>query len=223
MGAWIETLLRRCHRLQPHVAPLVGAWIETTKLYRNAKLFGSHPSWVRGLKLKNLAQKDKEERVAPLVGAWIETSIRDDIFELKTVAPLVGAWIETQYALHFQLSVSSHPSWVRGLKLIFDIFFCNIDVAPLVGAWIETLRSAIALQKYKSHPSWVRGLKLSVLVHLLPLLQSHPSWVRGLKLLQTLNTMTTRQSHPSWVRGLKLVCFYSSIPSPGRTPRGCVD
>ncbi len=33
----------------------------------------------------------------------------------------------------------SHPSWVRGLKLVFWIFkFINIKSHPLVGAWIET-------------------------------------------------------------------------------------
>ena len=51
----------------------MGAWIETNQEWTEAKDAKSHPSWVRGLKLKNLAQKDKEERVAPLVGAWIET------------------------------------------------------------------------------------------------------------------------------------------------------
>ncbi len=34
----------------------------------------SHPSWVRGLKLKEKIVKKKLLQVAPLVGAWIETS-----------------------------------------------------------------------------------------------------------------------------------------------------
>ena len=42
------------------VAPLVGAWIETTLHYAFDTLSLSLPSWERGL-------------VAPLVGAWIET------------------------------------------------------------------------------------------------------------------------------------------------------
>ena len=54
----------------------------------------------------------------------------------------------------------SHPTWVRGLKLVLEITVRNLSVAPYVGAWIETdvatlLRTAIA-----SHPTWVRGLKL---------------------------------------------------------------
>ena len=32
----------------------------------------------------------------------------------------------------------SHPTWVRGLKLIEELSECNVYVAPYVGAWIET-------------------------------------------------------------------------------------
>ena len=32
------------------------------------------------------------------------------------VAPLVGAWIETLYLFSAFGVISSHPSWVRGLK-----------------------------------------------------------------------------------------------------------
>ena len=57
-------------------------------------------------------------KVAPLVGAWIETDLTQDSPEFRIVAPLVGAWIETS-APYLAASVSmSHPSWVRGLKLI---------------------------------------------------------------------------------------------------------
>ena len=56
-----------------------------------------------------------------------------------SVAPLVGAWIETSYVLNKLMYKSSHPSWVRGLKL--RLYPCPAhDVT--------------------SHPSWVRGLKL---------------------------------------------------------------
>ena len=54
----------------------------------------------------------------------------------------------------------SHPSWVRGLKLLRDLYKCPADiVAPLVGAWIETLKITFLPSKRVSHPSWVRGLK----------------------------------------------------------------
>ena len=56
------------------VAPLAGAWIETSRLVYLV-------SWVG---------------VAPLAGAWIETYIRFlQGFGSFDVAPLAGAWIET--------------------------------------------------------------------------------------------------------------------------------
>ena len=38
-------------------------------------------------------------------------------FAEYAVAPLVGAWIETEIASRNSCTKSSHPSWVRGLKL----------------------------------------------------------------------------------------------------------
>ena len=34
-----------------------------------------------------------------------------------TVAPYVGAWIETKTVKTLKMIKSSHPTWVRGLKL----------------------------------------------------------------------------------------------------------
>ena len=61
--------------------------------------------------------------VAPYVGAWIET-YQQTIEEKKTiVAPYVGAWIETfRGAQQTERQKTSHPTWVRGLKL----FHCVI-------------------------------------------------------------------------------------------------
>ena len=52
VGAWIETVMDSEINKNNAVAPYVGAWIET--LIRAAKLAveESHPTWVRGLKLK---------------------------------------------------------------------------------------------------------------------------------------------------------------------------
>ena len=52
MGAWIETVLMNQKYQTKHVAPLVGAWIETVTKLNYKKIDLSHPSWVRGLKLK---------------------------------------------------------------------------------------------------------------------------------------------------------------------------
>ena len=51
VGAWIETSVMGLTKLKNKVAPLVGAWIETANR-TNLKIWReSHPSWVRGLKL----------------------------------------------------------------------------------------------------------------------------------------------------------------------------
>ena len=55
------------------------------------------------------------------------------------VAPYMGAWIETRsYAHSYRVTNSSHPTWVRGLKLFERI---------------------ITVRHIMSHPTWVRGLK----------------------------------------------------------------
>ena len=57
---------------------------------------------------------------------------------------------------------SSHPTWVRGLKLcIFCRCYNGRTVAPYVGAWIETMNIRKEFNNYTSHPTWVRGLKLA--------------------------------------------------------------
>ena len=38
--------------------------------------------------------------------------------KLSGVAPLVGAWIETKVFRPSKFVYASHPSWVRGLKLV---------------------------------------------------------------------------------------------------------
>ena len=60
-----------------HVAPYVGAWIET-------KLGIRH---------------DNSRKVAPYVGAWIETFRMPQRNAKQSVAPYVGAWIETKYII----------------------------------------------------------------------------------------------------------------------------
>ena len=55
----------------------------------------SHPTWVRGLKLRRARSLRKGRKVAPYVGAWIETIMVKDSVAIIHVAPYVGAWIET--------------------------------------------------------------------------------------------------------------------------------
>ena len=99
----------------------------------------SHPTWVRGLKHINGIGSVNTEKVAPYVGAWIETfhCLKPEFFD--GVAPYVGAWIETLDEDIASAIVKSHPTWVRGLKLLLR---CTWHVVV------------------ESHPTWVRGLKL---------------------------------------------------------------
>ena len=57
----------------------------------------SHPTWVRGLKLKSALALGESWNVAPYVGAWIETVYCLNVHFAISVAPYVGAWIETCY------------------------------------------------------------------------------------------------------------------------------
>ena len=56
----------------------------------------------------------------------------------------MGAWIETDFPLPELDSIGSHPSWVRGLKLLSVMLQLFLCVAPLVGAWIETTKEDIS-------------------------------------------------------------------------------
>ena len=78
------------------VAPHVGAWIETTG--------NCVPAII--------------PPVAPHVGAWIETADSTRIDIKPFVAPHVGAWIETIHGTSGATFELSHPTWVRGLKLL---------------------------------------------------------------------------------------------------------
>ena len=135
------------------------------------------------------------------MGAWIETRHCRMCHRSHYVAPLVGAWIETRTVVSCVIVCQSHPSWVRGLKLIVVDFDFLVDVAPLVGAWIETLLAQAAVVALVVAPlvgAWIETYnKVCYYIYL----QSHPSWVRGLK-LELLSTRATVAS---------------------RTPRGCVD
>ena len=101
--------------------------------------------------------------VAPYVGAWIETDSELAKAAAKKVAPYVGAWIETDICTDTTTRLMSHPTWVRGLKLlIVFLTLINFLVAPYVGAWIETNNGKNQMPCVRSHPTWVRGLKLSI-------------------------------------------------------------
>ena len=73
------------------------------------------------------------------MGAWIETPASRAMPPIRSVAHYVGAWIETKVSADSRLSSTSHPTWVRGLKLVMTVQSgSQASVAPYVGAWIET-------------------------------------------------------------------------------------
>ena len=58
------------------------------------------------------------------------------------------------------LLILSHPTWVRGLKLkVNSDWQQKHGVASYMGAWIETAFRTAAVNRAVSHPTWVRGLK----------------------------------------------------------------
>ncbi len=73
----------------------MGAWIEIINDVIKPSFVLSHPTWVRGLKLRD----------------------RHDHLPFVHVAPHMGAWIEiTLFCVNFTNLLGSHPTWVRGLK-----------------------------------------------------------------------------------------------------------
>ena len=69
---------------------------------------------MRGLKLMNVTLTVIQRKVAPYVGAWIETS---------------------KYAAKAQLQ-ASHPTWVRGLKLLFS-FFDRVELSRTLRGCVD--------------------------------------------------------------------------------------
>ena len=95
VGAWIETTIEGVNLLSLSVAPRVGAWIETTFAYYSHGQVGSHPVWVRGLKLHN---KGNEKCIFLSHPVWVRGLKRlrsERVSNQQQVAPRVGAWIET--------------------------------------------------------------------------------------------------------------------------------
>ena len=55
VGAWIETAVQEQMKHNQQVAPYVGAWIETKADDQVCQILAeSHPTWVRGLKLRSI-------------------------------------------------------------------------------------------------------------------------------------------------------------------------
>ena len=160
MGAWIETAHYLPKASENHSRTLRGC-VDWNCLYLRGKisLLKSHPTWVRGLKhmlvlrLFVLCRRTLRGCVdwnffsqsflllsqsRTLRGCVDWNMHANDITEFISVAPYVGAWIETRHHEILYYCITSHPTWVRGLKHLSQY---RLKVAQ------------------KSHPTWVRGLK----------------------------------------------------------------
>ena len=96
--------------------------------------------------------------VAPHVGAWIEILMKERLRAKAEVAPHVGAWIEIAVMERNRRTGKSHPTWVRGLKLIHRTIINVHGVAPHVGAWIEIFSFAFFLILFAVAPhvgAWI--------------------------------------------------------------------
>ena len=79
----------------------------------------SHPMWVRGLKHSKKHAMDFCWR-RTLCGCVDWNYIISMVTKEVSVAPYVGAWIETSMQWTRNTGpITSHPMWVRGLKLYF--------------------------------------------------------------------------------------------------------
>ena len=77
------------------VASLVDAWIKIENIsYTSPSATASHPSWMRGLKLKQEENQILTGHVASLVDAWIKIMPPCLLAKLYAVASLADAWIK---------------------------------------------------------------------------------------------------------------------------------
>ena len=165
--------------------------------------------------------------VTPFVGVWIETDKYLEQIYKSFVTPFVGVWIETVALIVVGLLVmTSHPSWVCGLKPPVTIFLNSVNkVTPFVGVWIETYLCSMKKEIIKVTPFvgvWIEteaNILNSPNLSVTPFVgvwietltnkrvdsydTSHPSWVCGLKPILWYDDIRKYMSHPSWVCGLK--------------------
>ena len=117
VGAWIEISYCPLFHTIGVVAPFVGAWIEmqnTVYCYMSLHVAPFVGAWIE---IRKLSKFVVSGRVAPFVGAWIEIICNEWRNSFSTVAPFVGAWIEISSIVFLRIfSISSLPSWERGLK-----------------------------------------------------------------------------------------------------------
>ena len=208
------------------VAPLVGAWIETSRIQE--RWLGSRRTprgcvdWNQEWTHTTSSLQSRTPRgcvdwnysvcfgksvvqVAPLVGAWIETADKEGLrgaLGRRTPRGCVdwNSGMVDDYIEKLSRTPRGCVDWNR------YPFYRICKRRTSHPSWVRGLKHRLSLKprhKVESHPSWVRGLKLEELGAYSSCILSHPSWVRGLKLIAAYRLPPCSKSHPSWVRGLK--------------------
>ena len=97
------------------------------------------PHWGAWIEIHKSSFRRDFRAVAPHWGAWIEMDMVDMLDALESgVAPHWGAWIEMLTLWKPRRPASlSHPTGVRGLKCVGEVWHALLQVAPHWGAWIE--------------------------------------------------------------------------------------
>ena len=184
------------------VAPLAGAWIETSDARAGLLAAKSRPSRARGLKpfLPVAVITISMSRPSRARGLKHPESFAQS--RIQAVAPLAGAWIETERRWRDNRRSGSRPSRARGLKRRLTAVFSFV---------------------FLSRPSRARGLKPPFARARRSRPQSRPSRARGLKLFSALLSGLSGLSRPSRARGLKPRRGGGSLRPSRRAPRGRVD
>ena len=122
------------------VAPLAGAWIETSSLPLTASSISSHPLRVRGLKLIEVCRYDSRSESHPLRVRGLKLVVIIQAERYLMSHPLRVRGLKRTGSNMSANSASSHPLRVRGLKRrSYPTSSLCYRVAPLAGAWIETI------------------------------------------------------------------------------------
>ena len=138
-GAWIETTVKGSDPHHLVVAPLAGAWIETVTRSEREPKCASPPSRGRGSKPFAVAFFRPALLVAPLAGAWIETIGWKELTMKPTRRPPRGGVDRNLQPLAlFGFRGGRPPRGGVDRNVSVGPQPVGPLVAPLAGAWIET-------------------------------------------------------------------------------------
>ena len=188
-----------------NVALLVSAWIE---IENSGAIFKSRGSRTprECVDWNAKIRTEKQDNSCRTPRECVDWNLKDILVNKKLLTSH-SSWVrglKCRIAQDFPPPLASHSSWVRGLKYYM---FYRISQAysrtPRECVDWNMIQEVRWMKSLQSHSSWVRGLKCRIAQDFPPPLASHSSWVRGLKFVSINQRLHYRASHSSWVRGLK--------------------